>query len=117
MVLRPTPHSHLGSPMRKLLSYDYVQSARQFNRTAARESGGGEGSLSPERVAENMLNEILDKFGDVAYDIVDLNSALGGCQGPFKNVFIQECEAMELLLQEIKRSLNELNMGFAVNSR
>jgi dynein heavy chain len=80
-----------------------------------RESGGGEGVLSPERVAENTLNEILDRFGDIVFDIVDLNTALEGddAKGPFQNVFIQECEGMNLLLKEMKRSLLELNMGFA----
>lgn len=79
-----------------------------------RESGGGEGVLSPERVAENSLNEILDRLGDTEFDMADLDSALeGDAKGPFQNVFMQECDSMNLLLIEIKRSLNELNMGFA----
>ena len=43
-----------------------------------RESSDGEGVPSPERVAENSLNEILDRIGDTEFDIVDLNSALEG---------------------------------------
>ena len=79
-----------------------------------RESSDGEGVLSPERVAENSLNEILDRLGDTEFDIVDLNSALeGDAKGPFQNVFIQECDAINILLLEMRRSLNELNMGFA----
>ena len=34
-------------------------------------------------------------------------------QRPFQNVFIQECDTINILLMEMKRSLNELNMGFA----
>ena len=34
-------------------------------------------------------------------------------KGPYQNVFIQECEWMNLLLNEIRRSLVELNLGFA----
>jgi dynein heavy chain len=33
--------------------------------------------------------------------------------GPYQNVFIQECNAMNTLMTEIKRSLKELGMGFA----
>merc|ERR1711871_1821199 len=33
-------------------------------------------------------------------------------KGPYQNVFIQECEWMNLLLNEIRRSLHELNLGF-----
>ena len=104
-------HPNAEIDFRTIMSNEMLDSLIELQ---PRESGGGEGSLSPERVAENTLNEILDKFGDVTYDIVDLNSALeGDAKGPFQNVFIQECEGMELLLKEIKRSLHELNMGFA----
>ena len=33
-----------------------------------REGGGGEGAPSPQHVAENTLNDIMDKFGEIKYD-------------------------------------------------
>jgi dynein heavy chain len=34
-------------------------------------------------------------------------------QGPYQNVFIQEMDIMNVLLSEIKRSIQELKLGFA----
>lgn len=79
-----------------------------------RSSGAGEDSAqqSPQTVAENALNDILDRFGDKLFDLDDIISSIDD-MGPYQNVFLQECEGINFLLQEIVRSLRELNMGFA----
>lgn len=74
-------------------------------------ASAGEG-LSPQHVAENVLNEILDRFGEISFDIEDVQRSLE-VQGPYQNVFLQECDKMNTLIVEIKRSLYELNLGFA----
>merc|ERR1711966_470907 len=77
-----------------------------------RDGGGGGEGLSPQNVAENALNDILERFGEKKFDTEDISRNLEEV-GPFQNVFIQECDAMNVLLDELKRSLAELNLGFA----
>lgn len=72
----------------------------------------GSGSSSPQQVAEVVANEILDKFGEKLFDVEDLIRSLDE-QGPYQNVFIQEMDVMNVLLTEIKRSIKELQLGFA----
>jgi dynein heavy chain len=76
-----------------------------------RDAGGDEGA-SPQHIAENVLNDVMDKFGERKFDMDDLDSLIDE-KGPYQNVFIQECDAMNTLLKEIVRSLKELNLGFA----
>jgi dynein heavy chain len=75
------------------------------------EEGGAEGE-STQDVAQNVLQEILDAFGDKSFDVLDVRRMLDEV-GPFHNVFLQECAACNTLLAEISRSLRELNLGFA----
>ena len=76
-----------------------------------RESGGEEGT-SPQHIAENALNDIQDRFGEKGFDVAEINEMLEE-KGPFQNVFLQECDAVNRLLVEMSRSLKELNLGFA----
>jgi dynein heavy chain len=77
-----------------------------------REGGSGEGGMSPQAVAENCMNDIMDKVQETRFDMDDIDAQLEE-KGPYQNVFIQECTWMNLLLNEIRRSLVELNLGFA----
>jgi len=77
-----------------------------------RDAGSSEGAMSPEQVAETALQDILDRFAEKKFDVDDLMRSLED-QGPYQNVFIQEMDVMNALLDEILRSLNELQLGFA----
>ena len=79
-------------------------------RAFADDSGEG---TSPEIVAENVTQEILDTFSASIIDLEAVRDILDGDIGPFQNVFLQECEVVNTLLVEMRRSLVELNMGFA----
>jgi len=73
-----------------------------------------ENNISPEMKAETSLIEILDTFKDRLFDIEALRTELDGdSMGPYQNVFLQECESLNALLNEISRTLDELNLGFA----
>jgi len=72
----------------------------------------GDGAASPQQVAEATANELLDKFGEKNFDVEDLIRNLDE-MGPYQNVFIQEMDIMNVLLAEIKRSIKELQLGFA----
>jgi dynein heavy chain len=77
-----------------------------------RDASSGEGSMSPEQMAETALQDILERFGDKKFDVEDLMRSLDD-QGPYQNVFLQEMDIMNVLLDEIVRSLNELQLGFS----
>jgi dynein heavy chain len=73
-------------------------------------TGGGD-KMSPQQVAEGVTADILDKFGDKSFDVEDVQRGLES-QGPYQNVLLQEMSVMNVLLDEIRRSLKELQLGF-----
>jgi dynein heavy chain len=74
--------------------------------------GAGEGVVTPQQIAETVAQDFLDKYGEKTFDIEELARGLDE-QGPYQNVFIQEMDVMNVLLTEIKRSIKELQLGFA----
>eukprot|EP00592_Proboscia_alata_P015189 CAMPEP_0194394788 /NCGR_PEP_ID=MMETSP0174-20130528/124051_1 /TAXON_ID=216777 /ORGANISM="Proboscia alata, Strain PI-D3" /LENGTH=2316 /DNA_ID=CAMNT_0039190629 /DNA_START=658 /DNA_END=7604 /DNA_ORIENTATION=+ len=77
-----------------------------------REAAEGSGAATPQQIAENVASELLEKFGEKSFDVEDLIRGLDE-QGPYQNVFIQEMDIMNVLLVEIRRSIKELQLGFA----
>jgi len=77
-----------------------------------RESSSDDGAQSPAQVAEMVLGDVLDRFGEKKFDVEDLARSLDE-QGPYQCVFMQEMDVHNALLTEIVRSLNELKLGFA----
>jgi dynein heavy chain len=75
-------------------------------------AGAGDGGLSPQAVAEAVLAEVMDKFGEKAVDTEEIVRGIDE-MGPYQNVFVQECSMVQVLLAEMKRSLKELTLGFA----
>jgi dynein heavy chain len=73
-------------------------------------SGGGE-TQSPQQIAEGVTADILDKFNEKTFDVEDVQRGLES-QGPYQNVLLQEMSVMNVLLDEIRRSLKELQLGF-----
>ena len=76
-----------------------------------RTEGNSADTMTPTEIAQAKMGEVMDKIGDIVYDDEDIISAIDDV-GPYENVFLQECSAMNELLVEIKRSLRELEMGF-----
>jgi dynein heavy chain len=85
---------------------------RTLQELQPREASGGEMVQSPQHVAENILNDILERFGETRFDVEEIDRSIEE-KGPFQNVFLQECDQMNTLLVEVARSLHELNLGFA----
>jgi len=71
-----------------------------------------EGVATPQNVADAKSHDLLDKFGDKYFDVEELVRNLDE-MGPYQNVFIQEMDVINALLAEIKRSIKELQLGFA----
>jgi len=67
---------------------------------------------NPQQRAASILEEILDKIDDVSFDMDEILSSLSiEERGPYQYVFLQECERMNKLVSEMKRSLRELDLG------
>merc|ERR1711871_1773413 len=77
----------------------------------AHEDGGGGGgedggeSKSPLDIAKERMNDIVERFGEKEIDLYELEQSLEGEIGPYQNVFLQEIDAMNHLVHELKRSL------------
>jgi dynein heavy chain len=79
--------------------------------------GGGEDDDgdSPQHAAAAVLADISDTLDDKGFDLLEIKADIGGVEdvGPYQNVFLQECDTLNVLLAEIKRSLAELLLGFS----
>lgn len=53
----------------------------------------------------------MDQFAEKIFDVEDVQRSLEE-QGPYQNVLLQELDRSNILLAEIKRSLQELQLGF-----
>jgi len=71
------------------------------------EEGDGDGDGGVQKV----VDDIMERVKDIAYNLEELASSVAGERGPYQNVFIQECERMNALCFEIMRSLKELTLG------
>mmetsp|Transcript_7103 Transcript_7103/g.15934 ORF Transcript_7103/g.15934 Transcript_7103/m.15934 type:complete len:721 (-) Transcript_7103:346-2508(-) len=70
--------------------------------------GSGGGDDGSEKV-KNLLDDILEKLPDL-FPMIEIQERIDNVT-PYTGVFLQECERMNNLLFEIKRSLIELDMG------
>ena len=76
-----------------------------------RVAGGDEGDSSMEKGVKKTLDEILTNIPE-AFHIQELYNRVEKHE-PYVSICLQECERMNILMNEIKRSLNELDMGLA----
>uniref|UniRef100_A0A8B9HQL2 Dynein, axonemal, heavy chain 11 n=1 Tax=Astyanax mexicanus TaxID=7994 RepID=A0A8B9HQL2_ASTMX len=75
-----------------------------------RDGGSGEGSgTSRDEKVKAVLEETLEKLPE-EFNMVELMGKVEE-RSPYVVVALQECERMNVLTQEIKRSLKELNLG------
>jgi dynein heavy chain len=87
---------------------------RVLDELMPRDAEEGGMQQAPQHIAENKLNDILERFeDDVLFSLEDVEEMLDGQKGPFQNVFMQECDQMNVLVLSILTSLKELNLGFA----
>jgi len=87
---------------------------RQLQLLQPDDTAGTSGTISAtEHMADTVLIEILDRFGERTFDIQSIEDEFPDGKGPYQNIFVQECQILNTLLEEIRRSLDELNQGFA----
>ncbi len=75
-----------------------------------RAGGSGAGGVSMQERVKLKLDEITDKLPDL-FPYAELEERTQDERSPYTSVFLQECERMNLLLFEMKRSLGELDLG------
>jgi len=78
-----------------------------------REETAGGDSGDKQRNDEMYISKVLEDWNikDKIFSLVDIKDKISGEKDPYQNVFLQECEAMNYLLEEINRSLVELKQG------
>lgn len=76
------------------------------------DSAGGDkegGQRNDEMYISKIIGDVNIK--DKIFSLVDIKDKISGEKGPYQNVFLQECEYMNYLIEEINRSLVELEQG------
>eukprot|EP00466_Bigelowiella_natans_P016290 jgi/Bigna1/92928/estExt_fgenesh1_pm.C_1000004 len=92
--------------------FSVVQELQPRGQNDDDESGGGAESKEDENPVRTLLNGILEKVKPIQYDTEDISTRIGAEErGPYQNVFLQECDRMNLLRDEMKNSLEELELG------
>ncbi|XP_030371689.1 dynein beta chain, ciliary [Scaptodrosophila lebanonensis] len=71
-------------------------------------SGGGE-TVSQEDIIKGIIEDLLDKI-PTPFNILELMGRVED-RNPYIIVAFQECERMNILMSELRRSLNELDLG------
>ncbi|NXE57526.1 DYH17 protein, partial [Casuarius casuarius] len=73
------------------------------------DTGGGSGISREEKASNSVLDEIIEKLPE-PFNIAEI-MAKAVDKTPYVVVAFQECERMNILTHEIRRSLKELNLG------
>jgi len=80
------------------------------NELQPRSGAGGGGMTLQERV-KRVLDDLLERLPEL-FSMFEIEERLGATErSPYSSVFMQECERMNILLFEMRRSLVELDMG------
>jgi len=78
-----------------------------------RSHGSGDEQSSPASRVAMTLASIIEKTKSIKFNLQELADKIGEERGPFQNVFMLECERMNILVSEIQRSLAELDLGLS----
>ncbi|RYG62642.1 hypothetical protein EON64_17480 [archaeon] len=108
------PNAEIG--FRTHTSEELLRSVLELSANSLLTSSPTEGASEGEgrdaqAVAEALIQDILEQTRDVKFDLEAVAASMDDV-GPFQNVVLQECERMNILIQEIVRSLIELDLGF-----
>eukprot|EP00920_Eleutheroschizon_duboscqi_P043021 GHVT01102391.1.p1 GENE.GHVT01102391.1~~GHVT01102391.1.p1 ORF type:complete len:1037 (+),score=104.37 GHVT01102391.1:382-3492(+) len=89
--------------------------ASSIDEQAAAGGADGAGNSSDETASsasEQVCHDILDEFKDTRFALEDISRSMADKErGPYQNVFLQECDLMNQLLEGMTKSLGELVQG------
>jgi len=77
----------------------------------AQAADDGDHAASGNHFAEAILQDIMETYKEVNFDLNLLTSSIED-PNPFQNMYLQECKRMQSLIDEMLRSLSELELGF-----
>jgi dynein heavy chain len=100
------PNAEIG--FRTQMSEMLLSTILELSTSSSAEAGDVSNS---QMVAEVLIQEILETYRDVKFDLFEISRGLEDI-GPFQNVVLQECKRMNGLVFEMIRSLSELDLGF-----
>lgn len=104
------PNAEIG--FRTQTSERLLQTILELSTSSGGGGGGGDGEAqSSQSVAEAVIQDVLETLRDTRFELEAVTNAVEEI-GPFQNIVLQEAERMNALLQEIVRSLLELDSGF-----
>ena len=69
-------------------------------------------SKSSSSRAEQLCNDIVEIISNIRFPTDEISKSLGDEKGPYQYVFLQECDCMNHLVRVMRRSLEELQLGF-----
>jgi len=72
--------------------------------------GGGSSGMTLQEKVKRILDDIMEKLPDL-FPLGELDERTQDERTPYTSVFLQECERMNILLFEMRRSLVELDLG------
>ena len=102
-------HPNAEINFRTQTSEDLLNTILELSASSA--DGASESGGSQQQVAEAIIQDVLETLRDQKFDIECVFSSVEE-MGPFQNVVVQECERMNALIQEVIRTLVELDQGF-----
>merc|ERR1711966_502661 len=74
-------------------------------------SGGGAEGENPVDVVRRTLEGVMESIRSIKFNLEDIASAVAEDRGPYQNVFLQECERMNILTNCMRKTLHELELG------
>jgi dynein heavy chain len=100
------PNTEMG--FRQVSSEKLFEDIVNLQPRTSSDSGAG----AKQSLAERVTQDILENFGGSQFDEDAVVGYLSEDPTPFQVVWLQECRAMNILLNEMMRSLGELELGF-----
>ena len=100
------PNAEIG--VRTLMSEELLRVILDLSATG---EGIGADNQNSQTVAETVLQDILEIVRDTHFELDIIVQGMYDV-GPFQNVVLQECDRMNNLIDEMVRTLTELDLGF-----
>merc|ERR1719248_171216 len=82
---------------------------RSISDMSPKGGGAGEGGMTIGEKVKQTLDDILERLPEL-FPMIEINERIDEVT-PYTGVFLQECERMNALLFEVRRSLIELDRG------
>merc|ERR1719198_399754 len=96
------------------INFMTAQATSLFKAAAelAPRGGGGTGGMTMQEKVKRILDDIMERLPEL-FPLNELDERTQDERTPYTSVFLQECERMNRLLFEMRRSLVELDLGMS----